>query len=154
MSWREVLLVVGVSAAPGSELRGGVPLALALGFSPAAAFLLALAGNLVPLAPLLYLLPKILRRVEKLPGRLGWVGKGYLAWQARRGKWVAQWGPPALALFVLIPLPGTGIWTGAVLASLLGIPSRRAGPFLLLGLGIAGALVLGASLGFFHIFGL
>lgn len=154
MPWREVLLVLAVSAAPVSELRGGIPLALTLGFSPAAAFFLALGGNLLPLVPLLYFLPKILRRVEELPGWLGRVGKHYLAWQARRGERIARWGPPALALFVLIPLPGTGLWTGAVLAALLGIPSRRAGPFLLLGVGLAGVLVLAASLGFLRVLGI
>ncbi len=152
--WREALLVLGVSAAPVSELRAGIPLALALGFAPEVAFFLALAGNLLPLPPLLFLLPRILRGVEKLPGWPGRAGRAYLAWQARRKGLLARWGPPALVLFVAIPLPGTGLWTGAVLASLLGISGRRAGPFLVLGVLLAGALVLGASLGLFHLFGI
>ncbi|MBC7221795.1 small multi-drug export protein [Candidatus Bipolaricaulota bacterium] len=154
MPWREVLLVLGVSAAPISELRGGIPLALALGFAPEIAFFLALVGNLLPLPLLLFLFPKILRAVEKLPGWLGRAGRAYLAWQDRRKGAFARWGPPALVLFVAIPSPGTGLWTGAVLASLLGIPGRRAGPFLILGVLLAGILVLGASLGLFRLFGI
>jgi len=154
MPWREVLLVLGVSAAPISELRGGIPLALALGFPPGVAFALALMGNLLPLPVLLFLLPRILDKVEKLPGRLGKVGRAYLAWQARKHGAVTKWGPIALAAFVAVPFPGTGIWTGAVVAGLLGIPGRRAGPMLFLGAVIAGGLVLGASLGAFRLFGI
>lgn len=153
MLWSDVLLVLGVSAAPVSELRGGIPLALALGFSPSTAFLLALAGNLLPLPILLFLLPRILRGVEKLPGWLGQMGKAYFRWQSRRHELLVRWGPPGLLAFVAVPLPGTGLWTGALIAALLGIPGRRAWPFLFLGVILAGGLVLLTSLGVLHLIG-
>ena len=152
MDWRDVLLVLGVSAAPVSELRGGIPLALSLGFSPKAAFFLALLGNLLPVPFLVFFLPKLIKVVERLPGRLGRMGRAYLAWQARRHRHLYAWGGLAVFAIVAVPLPGTGAWTGALIAALLGIPARRATLALALGVAVAGVLVLLASLGLFHLF--
>lgn len=57
-------------------------------------------------------------------------------------------------VLVAIPLPGTGVWTGALIAALLGIPRRWALLPLSLGAVIAGILVLLASLGIFTLFGI
>lgn len=152
MVWRDILLVLGVSAAPLSELRGGIPLALSLGFSPKAAFFLALLANLLPLPFLVFFVPKLIKVVERLPGRLGRMGRAYLAWQTRRHRHLYAWGGFALFAFVAVPLPGTGVWTGALIGALLGIPARRAAPALALGVVAAGLLVLLASLGLFHLF--
>jgi len=154
MDWRDILLVLGVSAAPLSELRGGIPLALSLGFSPKASFFLALLGNLLPLPFLLCFLPKLIKVVERLPGKLGRMGRAYLAWQTRRHRHLYAWEGFALFAFVAVPLPGTGAWTGALIAALLGIPARRAAFALALGVVAAGVLVLLASLGLFHLFAL
>ncbi|MCS7240571.1 MAG: small multi-drug export protein, partial [Candidatus Bipolaricaulota bacterium] len=142
-----------VSAAPLSELRGGIPLALALGFTPTTAFFLALLGNLLPMPLILWLVPKLIHAVERFPGWLGEAGRKYLAWQERRHRRIVRWGPWALMVFVAVPLPGTGVWTGAVLAALLGIPMRFALLPLAFGVILAGSLVLLASLGFFRVFG-
>lgn len=148
-----VALVLAVSAAPVSELRGGIPLALSLGFSPEAAFLLALLGNLVPMPAVLVLVPRAVRWAARWPGPWGRMGRAYLDWQARRHRLIVRWGPPALALLVAIPLPGTGLWTGALAAALLGIPGRRAVLPLTAGVILAGILVLLASLGVLRLFG-
>lgn len=152
MDWRDILLVLGVSAAPLSELRGGIPLALSLGFSPQAAFGLALLGNLFPLPFLLLFLPKLIRIVERLPGKLGELGRAYFKWQLNRHRRLRSLESFALFAFVALPLPGTGVWTGALISTLLGAPPRRAALALGLGALAAGLLVLLASLGFFHLF--
>lgn len=152
MDWRDILLVLGVSAAPLSELRGGIPLALSLGFSPQTAFGLALLGNLLPLPFLLWSLPKLIRIVERLPGKLGELGRAYFQWQLNRHRRLRSFEDFALFAFVAIPLPGTGVWTGALISALLGAPPCRAALALGLGALAAGLLVLLASLGFFHLF--
>lgn len=150
----EALLVVGISALPIAELRAGIPLALSLGFSPASAFLLAILGNILPLPLLLFLLPRVIAFLSGLSGPLGaWVRR-YLAWQARHQRLFSRWGPWALFLFVAVPFPGTGLWTGSILSSIFRIPPRRAVLPLVLGVLIAGILVILASLGVFRLFGL
>lgn len=154
MSWQKILWVLVVSAAPVSELRGGIPLALGLGFSAEAAFFLALLGNLLPAPFLLFSLPKIVQKGEKLPGRLGRAWKAFLAWQIRRHQILGKWGVLGLAALVAVPLPGTGLWTGAILAALFGIPPGKAALALVVGAALAGAIVLGASLGVLRFLGL
>lgn len=153
MEWRAVLTVLVVSAAPLSELRGGIPLALALGFPPGIAWALALLGNLVPLPFLLWGLPKVLPWLEKLPGALGRAVRAYFSWRRRHARGWARYGPWFLFLLVAVPLPGTGLWTAALVAALLGIPGRKAAGPLAAGVGLAGLLVLLGSLGLLRLFG-
>jgi len=143
-----ILKVVGLSAAPISELRGGLPLALSLGMHPASAYLLAVAGNLLPVPFLLWGLSRLLALLPRLPERWRGPVERYLAWQKRRHlRRFARLGDVALVLVVAVPLPATGAWTGALLAALLGIPPRRALPLITLGVVLAGGIVLAASLG-------
>ena len=152
MDWLSLLKVVGLSAAPISELRGGLPLGLSLGLSPAAAYFLSVAGNLLPVPLLLWGLRRTLPLARKLPGRPGAWAARYLAWQERRHRErFARLGEAALVLVVAVPLPATGAWTGCLLAALLGIPPRRALPYIALGVLIAGGIVLAASLGLFSL---
>ena len=150
MDWLSLLKVVGLSAAPISELRGGLPLALSLGLSPAAAYFLSVAGNLLPVPLLLWGLRRTIPLVGKLPGRPGAWAARYLAWQERRHRErFARWGEMVLVLVVAVPLPATGAWTGTLVATLLGISPRRAFPLITLGVLLAGGIVLAASLGLF-----
>ena len=147
------LLTVGFSAAPIIELRGGIPFALSQGFSPIAAFVLALLGNLAVVPILLW--------------GFQWAEKLFMRWtftrrimesvfsrSRRKGRWVERLGSLGLVLLVAIPLPGTGAWTGAIAARLLGIENKKSLPWIVLGVVIAGILVLFASLGVIHLFGL
>jgi uncharacterized membrane protein len=148
MDWLAAAKVLLLSAAPIAELRGGLPLALALGFSPASAYVLAVAGNLLPVPLLLLVLGRLLPHLPRLPGPIGRGAVRYLAWQERRQRErFRHLGHLALVLFVATPLPATGAWTGAVIATLLGIPPWRALPLIALGVLIAGAAVLLAAVG-------
>ena len=71
----------------------------------------------------------------------------------RKGRLVERLGSLGLVLLVAIPLPGTGAWTGAIAAILLGVPVRRALVCITIGVLVAGVLVLSASLGAFRLFG-
>jgi len=147
------LLVIGISAAPVAELRGGIPLALSQGFSPAAAFLLAVLGNLA-IVPVLLLGFSHGERwlLRWRPTRV--LLEAIFASTRSKGRIIERAGPIALVLLVAIPLPGTGAWTGAIAARLLDIPFRRALPPIVLGVLIAGTVVLAASLGAFRLVGI
>lgn len=109
------IVVFLVSALPVVELRAGVPIGFVLGLSPITVFILAVLGNMAPIVLLLLLLrikviQKIASRVlERARDKAASVGTS-----DSRAK--------ALALFVGVPLPGTGAWTGCIVAFLLGMP--------------------------------
>lgn len=152
MTSLESLITIAISAAPVAELRGGLPYALARGATPVVAFVLAVAGNLVVVPILLFGLrtaERVLRRWQ-LTARLM---EHVFARTRRKGKWVDRFGLLGLFLLVAIPLPGTGAWTGAIAAVLLGVPIKRAFAVIALGVLAAGVLVLFASLGAFELLG-
>ena len=151
MSAIHVVTVLAVSAAPFAELRGGLPLAISYGISPAAAFFLAIAGNLLPVLPILLGLgwgERLLRRWSLLERPLDWV----FARTRRKGRLIERYGAIGLVLLVAIPLPVTGAWTGAIAAFLFGIPPKRAFPLIIVGVLIAGVVVLALTLSGIQLF--
>ena len=147
------LLIIGVSAAPVIELRGGIPLAISLKFPSAWALGLALLGNLAVVPILLWgfqWMENLLMRWTFTQRLLEWI----FARSRRKGRWIERLGSLGLVLLVAIPLPGTGAWTGAIAARLLGISNKRALLWISVGVVVAGILVLLASLGAIHLFGL
>ncbi len=123
------------------EIRGAIPVGVASGLDPWLAFAIGLVGNMLPI-PILILLT---RRV------IEWLKKHNMlvkltAWLESRGSKGAQkvqkysfWG---LFILVAIPLPGTGAWTGALVASLLDMRLKRALPAIAMGVAVAGLIVL------------
>lgn len=153
MSIGSALLIIGISAAPIAELRGGIPFAISQGYPAAAAYLLAVFGNLAVVPFLLAGFEfgeRILHRWR--PTRV--LMDAVFARTRHKGRLIERAGPIALVLLVAIPLPGTGAWTGAIAARLFGIPMRRALPWIGAGVLIAGLLVLLVSLGLFELFGI
>jgi uncharacterized membrane protein len=142
-------VVVIIAMMPIVELRGAIPWALhpsggGLGWREA--YLLAVAGNMIPVIPLLAGLGPIsefLSRYKHTRRFFEWLFKR----TRRRGKVVEKYRALGLCLFVAIPLPVTGAWTGTVAALLFGIPFRYALPAVMCGVLIAGVLVTLASLG-------
>lgn len=134
--------VLLVAALPVVELRGAIPLGVALGLSPWESFLWALLGNLLVVPLTLGLLPWAVGVAVRSP----FLARVWEALEARvrlRGEEkVQRLGALGLFLFVAVPLPGTGAWSGAVLAVVLGVRRRYAFPALALGVVAAGLLVL------------
>jgi len=143
------LIIFLFSALPVVELRGGIPLAIAFyQISPWKAFLLACAGNMLPVIPLLLLLNPI----------SGWLAKkskimaSFQQWlfdktRKKHSENMERYGAIGLFLFVATPLPGTGAWTGALLAFLFDIQFRYALPAIIGGVLLAGVIVTAASTG-------
>ena len=148
------LLTFLVAAAPLSEVRGAIPLALGLHLSPAAAFLWAVAGNCFITLPLYFLLRRASIRLDEKIGvfhrTVAWISDRTRLRHGGRFLDAPTWWLKAIALafFVAVPLPLTGAWTGVLLAVLFDIPPRYAFPALFFGILAAGLIVLGISMGF------
>ena len=146
---REIAATFFVSMVPVVELRGAIPIGIAGGLPPAVAYLTAVLGNLVPVPFILLLIRRIFDwlRETKL------MGPRIVALEKRahlKGRVVKKYRLPGLVLLVGIPLPGTGAWTGALVAALLDIRLRSAIPAIFVGLLVAGGIPLGVTMGVIH----
>lgn len=131
---------------PVVELRGALPFGMAQGLPVWAAYAASVLGNLFPVPFILLLLRRVFALLRKIP-RLGeWVDA--LERRAHlKGRKVRKYRLLGLVLLVAVPLPGTGAWTGALVADVLDIRMRTALPAIALGVLIAGGLVAAASCG-------
>jgi len=147
----KLLMTFGVAMVPVLELRGAIPLGVAAGLPPAVACGIAILGNLLPV-PLIMLL---IRRVFDWLRGTSFFGPK-IDWLERRahlkGRLVRKYRLAGLVILVGIPLPGTGAWTGALVAALLDIRMRHAIPAILLGLVIAGAITTAVTMGVVQLF--
>ncbi len=149
----EIVTVLLLAALPISELRGAIPVAMGVyGFDPISAYLLGVVGNLAPVPILLKLLgpaTELLRRFWVCDRLLGWL---FARTRRRHSAQIERLGALALVLFVAIPLPATGAWTGALIAHVFGIPFKYAFPLIALGVSLAGVVVTLATLGVIKLF--
>ena len=130
-----------VSMIPIVELRGGLPFGVALGLPYHLAFPFAVLGNIIPSPFIIVYIRRIFLLMRRYMPRLnGLVDK--LEQKAHlKGQKVQKYQYIGLWLFVAIPLPGTGAWTGALIAALLDMPLRRAVPSIFLGVVTAGLIM-------------
>ncbi|MFH2050940.1 MAG: small multi-drug export protein [bacterium] len=141
------LAVFCIAMLPVFELRGAIPAGYAMGMTqPWLIYLLAVAGNFVPVIPILTLLGPVERRLRRFP-----VWDRFFTWLFRRtvsrSDVIKRYESMGLILFVAIPLPMTGAWTGAIAAYLFKLPLRMAIPCIILGILIAGIVVTLVSQG-------
>lgn len=137
----EFTLTVLVSMVPVVELRGGIPFGVAAGLPVWAAFLAAILGNLIPAPFIIVYIRRIFQWLRlRLPRLNSLVDK--LEKKAHlKGQKVSKYKYLGLAIFVAIPLPGTGAWTGALAAAFLDMPLRKAIPSIVAGVLTAGVVI-------------
>lgn len=125
---------------PISEVRGAIPFGIIKGLGFGETYLISVIGNLSPILPLLLLFEPATRRMEGT-----YYGSKFLNWLFERtrskSELVQRYEAIGLALFVAIPLPLTGAWSGVVAAYLFGLPFRRAFPAITGGVLLAGGIV-------------
>jgi len=148
------LVVIITSMLPIFELRGGIPVAISLfDFPWYYALLLAVIGNLLPVPFILLFLDSASRLLSKV----GFFNR-ILTWlferTRRRGTIIERYQRIGLVLFVAIPLPVTGAWTGSLAAVLFGLRFRSALLSIFIGVLIAGAIVTCLSLLSLTIYGM
>jgi uncharacterized membrane protein len=133
-----------LTASPISELRGGIPLGISLGLDPWFTFFVAIVVNALIFFPVFFILRLF---YDKLLFRVPLFGR-YLDGLRRRGKPVVdKYGFWGLFLFVAVPLPFTGAYTGTILAWLLDVDWKKAFPAVGLGVVVAGIIVFLITLG-------
>lgn len=147
------LCVFFCSMLPIIELRGAIPLGAGLGLPMWQSYLLSVVGNLLPVPFLLLLWRWVLRRMH----RIHWT-KGIAEWleeraERSRGK-IERYEFWGLLIFVAIPLPGTGAWTGSLAAAVMGMKFPRALLSVVGGVLLAGAVMLLLSYGTVAVFDL
>ena len=137
--WLAVLIL---GAVPVSELRGAIPVAMGIyGMGPFEAFFFSVLGNLLPVIPLLLFLEPVsnyLRRYSLFDTFFSWL---FSRTRRNNTENFEKYGLLALTVFVAIPLPATGAWSGCAAAFVFGVKFRQALPAIALGVMIAGVIV-------------
>ncbi len=146
MDLSSILVVLAIAASPISELRGAIPVAIGVYHFPwYHAFLISVIGNLLPVPLILLFLDTIsqlLSKVRFFDRILKWLFER----TRRRGEIIDRYERIGLALFVAIPLPITGAWTGSLAAVLFGLKFRYAFLSIFIGVLVAGGIVTCATL--------
>lgn len=148
------LIVFFVSMVPLIELRGAIPIAVALGLPKIASFIVAILGNMLPVPVIFLFSRKVLEWGKDKP----YIGK-FFTWCLLKGekggrKLTAKAGKGlywALFIFVGIPLPGTGAWTGTLAASILDLDFKKTTLAVMAGVLLAGIIMLVGSIGVFEV---
>lgn len=158
MFWK-ILIVLLISMVPLIELRGAIPVAVGmdLGLPEWLVLIVAIIGNIIPI-PIIYFFA---RKVLNWGAKLKWKPfKEFCNFCLKKGekggekllKKTGKYGTFfALFLFVAIPLPGTGAWTGTLAASILNLDFKKTTIAIIAGIIVAGLVMLAASLGLFRV---
>ena len=149
---KQYIIIFLISMVPLIELRGAIPYAIGFGLPILPSYIICIVGNMIPVPFIFFFARKVLEWGADKPviGKFfkfclekGHKGGEKLQEKAGRGLFVA------LLLFVGIPLPGTGAWTGTLAASLLDMDFRSSVIAVLLGVILAGIIMGVASAGLF-----
>lgn len=154
--FKKYILVFLISMVPLIEIRGAIPYAVGIGLPKITSYIIAIIGNMAPV-PVIYLFArKVLEwgKDKKIIGKFfSWClikgERGGKKLEAKAGKGL-YW---ALFVFVAIPFPGTGAWTGTLAASLLDLDFKKSVFAIVCGVVLAGVIMGVASLGLFSAIG-
>ena len=140
------LLVFIISLMPILELRGGLLAASLLGLDPIPSYIISVLGNIIPIPLILWFMASILKWMKgrkKLKKIALWLDKKV---EKNRSK-IEKYGFWGLVLFVGIPLPGTGAWTGCLVASVLEMDKKKSFLAAMLGVIMASIIMMFLSFG-------
>lgn len=145
--WGKIVMTFLISMVPIVELRGALPIATGAGLDWRIAIPVAVVGNMLPVPFIIIFIKKIFALMRKISNKLDkFVTKMENKAFSKRDV-IDKYGPWGLYLFVAIPLPGTGAWTGSLIAAMLDIPLKKAFPAVALGVISAGIIVSFISYG-------
>ena len=149
---RQLLGTLLVSVVPVIELRGAIPIGVALGLHPFWAMLASIVGNMLPVPFIILFVRHVFTWLKRHSPLLGRLVQNLEDKAHNKSAVVIKYRAIGLCLLVAVPFPGTGAWTGSLVAALLDIPLREAVPTILLGVIIAGLIVTGVTCGVITIF--
>ncbi len=144
---KEIIVFI-ISLCPILELRGGLIAASLFDMNPIESYLICIIGNILPIPFILWLINKILKfmkdsKNKRLNGFYNWLNKKV---DKHKGQ-IEKYGYLGLVLFVGIPLPGTGAWTGCLIASVLEMDKKKSFLAAMLGVFIASIIMMIISFG-------
>ncbi len=144
-NFQQEILIFLLGMTPVSELRGAIPVGILLfNFSFFKTYLIAVLGNLLPIIPLLIFFKKLsgflMKKYKFFDDMMNWL---FERTRKKHGNHFDKWkyAPLALFIFVAIPLPMTGAWSGVLAAIIFGIPLTEAVISIFFGVATAGVLV-------------
>lgn len=141
-----------ISMVPVIELRGGLPYGITLGLDYPLALTAAVLGNMVPVPFIIVYIRHIFTWLRK---RSKWWDEKITRLEKKahlKGRVVRKYSTIGLCILVAIPLPGTGAWTGALVAAVLDMRLKKAIPAIFLGVCIAAVIMTMVTFGLIHIF--
>lgn len=148
----KVIATFFISMVPVIELRGGLPYGITLGLDYPLALTAAVIGNMVPVPFIIIYIRHIFTWLRK---RSKWWDEKITRLEKKahlKGRVVRKYSTIGLCILVAIPLPGTGAWTGALVAAVLDMRLKKAIPAIFLGVCIAAAIMTMVTFGLIHIF--
>lgn len=137
----KILMTIVISMVPVLELRGAIPIATAHGLNFWVAIVCAIIGNLIPVPFIIIFIRKIFELIRKWSPKLDKLVTKLEDRAHKKSDVVLKYAFWGLVILVAIPLPGTGAWTGALVAAMLNMRLRKAFPAIALGVIIAGVIV-------------
>lgn len=143
----KMIITFLVSMVPIIELRGAIPIATGMGLAPWIAIPIAIVGNLLPVPFIIVFIKRIFAWMRRVSPKLNRVVDKMEAKAEKNKEKVLKYAFWGLALFVAIPLPGTGAWTGALVAAMLDMPLKKAFPSVVIGVLGAGIIISFVSYG-------
>lgn len=144
--------VMLTAAIPVIEVRGAIPVGISLGLTPIHSLFLSLIGSMIPVPFILFSIRPIFNYMRKTNMFKKLVNSLTNRSMAKSGN-IQKYGVWGLLVFVAIPLPGTGVWSGSLIAVLLDMRFKLAFPAIFVGNIIAGILIMALSQGVINVFG-
>ena len=137
----KILMTFLISMVPVLELRGAIPIAVANGLNYWVAVAVSIIGNLVPVPFIILFIRKIFELMRKISKKFDGIVTKLEQRAEKKSDVVRKYAFWGLFILVAIPLPGTGAWTGALVAAMLDMRLKRAFPAIALGVLAAAAIV-------------
>lgn len=143
----KIIMTFLISMVPVIELRGAIPIAVANGLNFGVAIIVSIIGNLVPVPFIILFIRKIFALMRKWNNKLDALVTRLEQRAEKKSDVVQKYAFWGLFILVAIPLPGTGAWTGALVAAMLDMRLKRAMPSIVLGVIGAAVIVTFATYG-------
>lgn len=149
IAYGKEILVFIISLLPILELRGGLLAAALIGLDPVKSYIISIIGNVLPVPFILLLINRILVWMKE--SKIKFLNK-FASWldekvEKHKGQ-IEKFGYIGIVLFVGIPLPGTGAWTGSLIASVLNMDKKKTFLAVLVGIFMASIIMMLVSFGF------
>lgn len=136
-----LMMTMLISMVPVLELRGAIPAGGAAGLSVKEALVVSIIGNLLPVPIIILFVRKVFDWMRKKSERLDFLVCRFEEKAKKQSVMIYKYEWFGLVLLVAVPLPGTGAWTGALVAAMLNMRLKRALPAVFIGVVIAGIVV-------------